>query len=1096
MAESTTPRASAGDPSMSLRPVLQALLSNARLVTGARAAALAVPAGPDGRLTLISVDGDALTAGATLDPETMPGLRVLPLPPPAPDVPAARVRLLVLRGLISNEPGSALASCLLALAAVVHAMQVSEAARRRDAAPAAPVSQVGFDIPRAPEIVLERTLQRICRLLEADLASVAIRDRRDDLVWRGMVGYRSPITRHSPVGPGAGLAQRVTTTGQLHYLPEADPAIPLMIQEGVESALGVPVCIDEQPIGALIIGWRRPRAVSGEEQRLVLTLADQVAGAVVQTQLYEETYRQRHFLQSLINHTPAGIVAFTLPDFRVREVNRFYLQFLDEPFRSGTRPLQGLRLAEFLPQAGESGIQAIFDRVAATGEPFTIREFEYQGFSRGTTYWNWSLVPLQDTPDEALTGLLLLVVESTEQVLARRRLAAALGRARDQAGELEAVIQQMVEGVAICDAAGNLTKINPAGVAMLGRGVIAREPGVDYAERYQLYDTGGNLFPMADLPTERARRGETVLGQDMLVRAPDGRERIISVSAAPLMDESNNITGAVAVFHDVTKAREVERLKDDFLAIVSHELRTPLAAILGYTDIMLRGLGGPLTPKQEQNQQSIKSNATRLLALINDLLDVSKLEAHGITLNADAVPLQHLIPKAVAWVQVLASARGVNVEHRVPANLPPVWGDADRLHQVLTNLLSNAIKFTPAGGTVVVQARNSILPADAPPDSPDSAFAPPVGESILVSVQDTGVGLPGEELARIWDRFYQADSTTSRRYGGTGLGLTIVKNLVELHGGQVWATSAGAGKGSTFHFRLPLAPDTAPTDPPEDMAAAASSGAEPADANGAPAAAPLILVIEDNADLASIMRTMLDAAGYRVALAQDGPTGIDQARRLQPAAIMLDVILPRANGWEVLQQLKHDPRTAPIPVIVVSILEHHRLGLMLGATEYLVKPFDRDRLVNTLRNLTGRGLASPRVLVVDDAPSLRDLLKTRLSDAGYTVATAEDGLAALDRIAEAPPDLLILDLMMPRLDGFAVLEWVRAHTNPQIRELPVVLVSAKDLTAEERAQLADATQALIPKVGMSLGELLRVVKETLEKLNVPTADHDHPGTPC
>jgi DNA-binding response OmpR family regulator len=183
-------------------------------------------------------------------------------------------------------------------------------------------------------------------------------------------------------------------------------------------------------------------------------------------------------------------------------------------------------------------------------------------------------------------------------------------------------------------------------------------------------------------------------------------------------------------------------------------------------------------------------------------------------------------------------------------------------------------------------------------------------------------------------------------------------------------------------------------------------------------------------------------------------------------------------------------------VIVVSILEHHRLGLMLGATEYLVKPFDRDRLVNTLRNLTGRGLASPRVLVVDDAPSLRDLLKTMLSDAGYTVATAEDGLAALDRIAEAPPDLLILDLMMPRLDGFAVLEWVRAHTNPQIRELPVVLVSAKDLTAEERAQLADATQALIPKVGMSLGELLRVVKETLEKLNVPTADHDHPGTPC
>jgi CheY-like chemotaxis protein len=261
-------------------------------------------------------------------------------------------------------------------------------------------------------------------------------------------------------------------------------------------------------------------------------------------------------------------------------------------------------------------------------------------------------------------------------------------------------------------------------------------------------------------------------------------------------------------------------------------------------------------------------------------------------------------------------------------------------------------------------------------------------------------------------------------------------------------------------------------------------------------AAPLILVIEDNSDLASIMRTMLDAAGYRVALAHDGPSGLDQARRLQPAAIMLDVILPRANGWEVLQQLKHDPRTAGIPVIVVSILEQHRLGLMLGATEYLVKPFDRDRLVNTLRNLTGRTAASPHVLVADDSASLRELLSTMLAGAGYTVTAAEDGLAALDRMAEAPPDLLLLDLLMPRLDGFAVLEWVRGHSDPRIRELPVVLISAKDLTAEERAQLADATQALIPKAGMSLGELLRVVKETLEKLNVTAQNHDHPGPPC
>ncbi|HMA34701.1 MAG TPA: ATP-binding protein, partial [Chloroflexia bacterium] len=631
MGESTPPSPAGGDTKTTLRATLQALLSNVRLVTAARCVALAVPTGSAGQMRLAQVVGPGLTPGSALDPETVPGMRVLPLPPPGEGVPAPSAVLLVQRGLISNEPGSALASCLLALAAVVHSAQAVERDRRA-AGPAAPAPAPAADLP------------------------------------------------------AAGIA------------------------------------------------------------------------------------RPRPGLERLFQQLPAGIVALSPPDFRVREVNRAYLQFLDEPFRSGSRDLHGLPLAAFLPQAAESGVLALVERAAASGAPVQVAEFAYPGFSRGVTYWDWSLVPLQETPGGPVTEVVWLAVERTSQVLAQQRLAAALDRARQQAAELDAVIQQMAA--------------------------------------------------------------------------------------------------------DATRARA--------------------------------------------------------------------LEAQSVTLNAARVPLQDAIPQAVAEVQGLAAARGVTVLHQVPDHLPAVWGDEERLHQVLINLLSNAIQFTPAGGTVIVRASVSALPAAASATQPDSAFVPQDGESVVVTVQDTGVGLPAEQLERVWDRFDPADSTT-RRYGGPSRGLAIVRHLVDLHGGQVWATSAGAGRGSTFHFRLPLAPPPAVGGPAPDARDPASGADRPP--RGAAGARPLVLVIEDNRDLAAIIGTMLDAEGYRVELARAGPRSLAHAIQLQPAAILLDVVLSQAHGWEVLQQLGHTPATRAIPIIMVAILEYQRLGMLLGATEYLVPPFDRDRLV-------------------------------------------------------------------------------------------------------------------------------------------------------
>jgi signal transduction histidine kinase len=401
----------------------------------------------------------------------------------------------------------------------------------------------------------------------------------------------------------------------------------------------------------------------------------------------------------------------------------------------------------------------------------------------------------------AAAGFALQAAQALET--GRRRLARALEAAEERARELDLVISQMVDGVVIADEHGELTRINPAGVAMLGRGVVPA-PRSEYAAAYQIYTVAGQIYPWDELPLARAHRGLTTTNAELVVRHPDSSERILSVSAAPVYREDGAYSGAVAVMRDITLLKQGERLKDEFLSIVSHELRTPLSAILGYSDILLRGLHGALNERQARAQQGIRNNAGRLLRMINDLLDVSKLEAGSIPLAPAPLALAQAAAQATEAVQMLAAAANVHIRPEIPPDLPPVVADAERLQQIFANLLTNAIKFTPPGGQIMISARPSALLADAPAATADPTPAGPP-HSVEVAVRDTGIGLTGDQPARIWERFYQADSTSSRRYGGAGLGLYIVRMLVELHGGAVWATSAGLNRGATIHFRLPVA---------------------------------------------------------------------------------------------------------------------------------------------------------------------------------------------------------------------------------------------------------------------------------------------------
>jgi len=518
--------------------------------------------------------------------------------------------------------------------------------------------------------------------------------------------------------------------------------------------------------------------------------------------------------------------------------------------------------------------------------------------------------------------------------------------------------------------------------------------------------------------------------------------------------------------------READRLKDEFMAVVSHELRTPLTAISGYADILLRKLSGPLTERQEHQVTGVRDASRRLLALINDLLDVSKLEAGTLDLHLSAVDPRAAIDRAVASTRVIAATKGVQlVVRESEAELPPVRADDERLQQILSNLLVNAIKFTPQAGSIWIDARSE----------PSEHV-----HEIVFRVEDTGVGLPPGQAERVWDRFYQVESSSTRRFGGAGLGLSIVRRLAELHGGRVEASSAGVNRGSTFEVRLaafqgdvervpvqlPLRASNAAVTPPLSQ-----SEPEPDAQRGR----ELVMVVEDDQPIATVLTTYLEADGYQVEVVSDGQQAIVAARTKLPFAITLDISLPKLDGWSVLNALKRDPITASIPVVIISIVDNRDFGMVLGATDYMVKPIDHERLQRVLRELRSRRANGEDglILVVDDDPALRDILSSSLADDGWRAATASNGEAALQALEHERPTAMVLDLMMPRVDGFEVLRTVRQR--PSMRDLPVIVVTAKDLTEEDQSRLHESAQAVIVKQALRIEDLLQEIRAQLAR---------------
>src|SRR6266849_5298911 len=445
---------------------------------------------------------------------------------------------------------------------------------------------------------------------------------------------------------------------------------------------------------------------------------------------------------------------------------------------------------------------------------------------------------------------------------------------------------------------------------------------------------------------------------------------------------------------------------------MSHELRTPLNAIIGYSEMLQEDAADLGAEQFTDDLKKINAAGKHLLELINAVLDLSKIEAGKMELYLESFDVAALVRDIAAVIQPLAGKNANRLELRCPEDVGTMRADLTKVRQALFNLLSNACKFTDRGTISLAVTRETIGDQDW----------------MVFSVSDTGIGMTPEQLARLFEAFSQADAATTRKYGGTGLGLALSRRLCRMMGGDVLVDSE-EGRGSTFTIRLPAV-----------VADAVEEAAAPAEAvDLSPVGIGTVLVIDDEAAVRDLMQRFLTKAGFRVITASGGEEGVRRARELKPDAITLDVMMPGMDGWAVLSALKADPELADIPVIMLTIVDDKNLGYALGASDYLTKPIDRERLVTVLEKYR----RDAPVLVVDDDATLRELLRRILEGAGYTVVEAENGRVALERLRTLAPGVILLDLMMPEMDGFEVVAEVRDTLLGEVRDLVAACVARR-----------------------------------------------------
>ncbi len=507
--------------------------------------------------------------------------------------------------------------------------------------------------------------------------------------------------------------------------------------------------------------------------------------------------------------------------------------------------------------------------------------------------------------------------------------------------------------------------------------------------------------------------------------------------------------------HRTNKELEaVSQLKSEFLANMSHELRTPLNAIIGFSEILCDQSFGTLNEKQRRYAENVVVSGKHLLQLINEILDLAKVESGKMQLHPETFAVAGMLAEIANFAKGLAAQKEITIRQRLSPRLVTVTADPKKLKQIFYNLLSNAIKFTPNKGWVEIST-------DVVGDfemSDDDQFV--LRRYAEFCVRDNGIGIDKADQARVFQEFQQVDGSYARQYEGTGLGLALTRKLVELHGGSIWLESE-KGKGCSFYFTLPVSDKDVVE--PRKTPVSTGGGEDAAAGSRELRGDEVVLVVEDDPHSFELISTYLGEAGYQVVHAADGEEAMKAARSIHPAIITLDIILPDKDGWKILQELKDSPDTRDIPVLITSVLQDEETGFALGAADYIVKPVSRRDLLERLERLRGKATKGQisNVLVVDDDENFVELLAAMLEGQAFSVSKAYTGLQGIEVASKQKPDLIFLDLMMPDISGFEVVEFLKMEKST--KDIPIIIVTAKDLTVEEKGLLNGKVEAAAKK---------------------------------
>ena len=503
------------------------------------------------------------------------------------------------------------------------------------------------------------------------------------------------------------------------------------------------------------------------------------------------------------------------------------------------------------------------------------------------------------------------------------------------------------------------------------------------------------------------------------------------------------------------QAEKASRAKSEFLANMSHELRTPLNAIIGFSEVLSDEHFGSLNDKQKEYTHDILESGEHLLALINDILDLSKIEAGKTELTLNLLDLKQTVEATISLVRERADARNVAVSVNISDDIGTMRLDERKIKQILFNILSNAIKFTPNGGKIGVEVKKN------------------GNKEVLVSIWDTGIGIDEKDKSKVFEEFQQIDNAYSRAYPGTGLGMPLTKKLVELHGGTIWFESDGKDKGTRFSFILPFKggfENSIPTVKKEKPSGRIASKRPEA---------LTVLVVEDDVRAAKLLNSVLSIAGFNVEHAYDGIEVMKKVRSLKPDVITLDILLPGRYGWDVLAELKKDPDTANIPIVVITIVDDHQQAIALGADDYILKPISKETIYDSLARL-GK-YERDTILVIDDEPSTVQIITPMLEPLGFQVIKADRAVEGIELARRENPGVIIMDLAMPGMSGFEAVEILRR--NDSTRHIPVIIVTAKDLTEVEAKFLNERVEAIVQKAEYDADTLVREIKRRVNRNN-------------